>query len=675
MYFTGQTEIDALLVPGLQPHWAGTGSFNTGATVTFSFATAATPAGLDNTGQAVFTAKQEQAARLVLQKWAAVANLTFVEVTDTGVFLGNGVSRGDMNFINESIVNDDPGSITLAYAFFPFGGNPRLNEEAGDVHIGDFDANFTSLNPGGQSFTTLMHEVGHALGLGHPDEGVVSLPSDELTDRFTVMVPFVNQAVFFNQAVFATTPMLYDVLAIQHLYGANTTHNAGNTTYAFNDHDLFYETIWDAGGIDTFDASDTERRVVIRLLEGTFSSIGTSPSGLGDDAVDNVAIAFGVTIENAKGGLVGDILIGNTGINTLWGNGGDDSLTGDAGNDLLSGGSGNDRMIGGAGDDTYTVDSALDRVIEGAGAGIDTVRSSAATFVLPGNVEILRLVGGGAIDGTGGAGADTIIGNTGANRIDGGDGIDRLLGGAGGDTFFVRQVGDLVVEAAGGGTDTIVSTVSFIIAANVETLRLGGHRVINGTGGAGADTLVGNDQANVLDGEGGDDRLFGAQANDRLIGDAGTDRLDGGVGNDVLIGGAGRDALIGGAGIDTFLYGTPGDGAFVAANGTRGAIAGDRVVDFVSGADRFRFNDATFDPAGDIGLGALTQGVDFSVIGAAYNGVNAGANANHAAGEATFVFSTADRTLYHDANGAAAGYTVIATLDTGAVAASDIQIV
>jgi serralysin len=646
MYFTGQTEIDALLVPGLQPHWNGTGTFNSAATVTFSFAVAPTPSPLDNTGQAAFTAKQEQAARLILQKWADVADITFVEVTDTGTFTGNSVSRGDINFINEALVDDDPTSLTLAFAFFPFGGSPKTDEEPGDVHVNDIDDNFTSLNPGGQSFSVLMHELGHSLGLNHPDEGIVSLPDDELNDRFSIMVPFVNDAVFFEQGVFATTPMLYDVLAIQHLYGANTTHNAGDTTYAFNDHDLFYECVWDAGGTDTFDASDTERRVILDLNEGQFSSIGTSPSGLGEDAEENVAIAFGVTIENGKGGLAGDTLIGNAGVNTLWGNGGGDSLVGRNGDDLLSGGSGLDRMDGGNGNDEFRVDETGDRVIERSGGGRDTVRAT-ADFTLPNHVEVLRLTGAKAIDGTGNDGDNTIVGNRSANLIDGGDGDDRMIGLGGDDTYVVRQAGDQVVESAGAGFDTILSHITTTIAANVEMVVLAGNRRIDATGAAGDDILQGNRSANDLNGGGG---------------------------RDVLIGGGGRDVLIGGGGGDTFRYVAQTDGTFVADNVTRGSAAGDRIVDFATGVDRFRFDAAAFDPDGALGNGLLTQGVDFSVIATQYNGTNAGANANHAAGAASFVFSTADRTLYFDADGAAAGYTVVATLDAGAVAATDIKI-
>jgi len=445
------------------------------------------------------------------------------------------------------------------------------------------------------------------------------------------MVPCVNDAVFFEQGVFATTPMVYDVLAIQHLYGANTTHNAGNTTYAFNDHDLFYECVWDAGGIDTFDASDTERRVILDLNEGQFSSIGTSPSGLGEDAEDaedNVAIAFGVTIENGKDGLAGD---------TLWGNGGGDSLVGRGGNDVLSGGSGLNHMDGGKGDDELRVDETGARVIERSNGGRDTVRTS-ADFTLPNHVEVLRLIVADAINGSGNDGTNTIVGNLRANLIDGGDSDDHMIGLGSDDTYVVRQAGDDVVEATDGGFDTILSHITTTIADNVEMVVLAGNRRIDATGAAGDDILQGNRSANDLSG------------------------------------GGGRDVLIGGGGGDTFRYLKPTDGSFVADNVTRGSIAGDRIVDFATGVDRFRFDAAAFDPDGALGPGLLTQGVDFSIIAAQYNGTNAGANANHAACAALFVFSTAARTLYFDADGAAAGHTVVATLDAGAVAATNIKI-
>ena len=115
------------------------------------------------------------------------------------------------------------------------------------------------------------------------------------------------------------TLQLYDVAALHYLYGANTSYRTGSDTYSFSNSSAFYRTLWDAGGIDTIDASNQSHRSVIDLRDGEFSSIGTSGSGA---ALHNLAIAFGAIIENAIGGSGHDTLIGNSVANTLIGGGG-----------------------------------------------------------------------------------------------------------------------------------------------------------------------------------------------------------------------------------------------------------------------------------------------------------------------------------------------------------------
>ncbi len=146
--------------------------------------------------------------------------------------------------------------------------------------------------------------------------------------------------------------MLYDILAIQHLYGANTSTRGGDTTYAYGAYGEHFETIWDGGGVDTIDLSAQSLSATVSLVDGTYSSIGAK--AFGGPAVDNVAIAFGVTIENATGGGGNDVIVGNAANNDLRGRGGNDSLEGAGGDDMLNGGSGDDTLQGGAGDDGST---------------------------------------------------------------------------------------------------------------------------------------------------------------------------------------------------------------------------------------------------------------------------------------------------------------------------------
>ncbi|NJO77779.1 MAG: methyltransferase domain-containing protein [Cyanobacteria bacterium RM1_2_2] len=232
-----------------------------------------------------------------------------------------------------------------------------------------------------------------------------------------------------------------------------------------------------------------------------------------------------------KGGAGDDLLNGGVGDDTMLGGSGNDVLDGGEGNDTLDGGADDDQMTGGNGDDTYIVDSAGDAVIELAGGGNDTVRSS-LSYILGANVENLVLTGFSAINGTGNALNNSITGNDADNVLNGGAGDDQMIGGAGNDTYIVDSIGDAVIEAAGGGTDEVQASVSHTLSANVENLTLTGAGVINGTG---------NDLDNIINGNAANNALSGNAGNDTLNGGAGDDSLDGGTGTDTMSGGLGND--------------------------------------------------------------------------------------------------------------------------------------
>ena len=244
-------------------------------------------------------------------------------------------------------------------------------------------------------------------------------------------------------------------------------------------------------------------------------------------------------------------------------------LIGNSGNNRLDGGAGNDKMSGGAGNDVYVIDSTGDQVIELASEGTDTVIAS-VSYTLPENVERLTLTGAGltgigndlanlmiasdagsTLEGLagndtlrGGAGSDTLLGGDGNDRLEGGAGADRMEGGAGNDVYLVDDATDVVIELAGGGTDTVRASVSLTLAPNVENLTLTGSADIGGTGNDLDNTIVGNAGRNILSGLGGNDRLRGGAGDDQLLGGEGNDRLDGGAGADQLAGGAGNDTYI-----------------------------------------------------------------------------------------------------------------------------------
>lgn len=243
------------------------------------------------------------------------------------------------------------------------------------------------------------------------------------------------------------------------------------------------------------------------------------------------------TVVSAATDVVGNVITGGSGADTLNGGAGSDVLYGMAGADVLNGGAGADTMIGGQGNDAYVVDNASDVVTELSGQGTDTVQTTLSSYALSGNVEKLTFTGTGAFVG---------VGNELNNTITGGAGADSLRGGAGNDTYLIDNTGDQAVESAGAGVDTVQTALSsYTVGSNVENLTYTGSGNFTGTG---------NSLANII------------------AGGAGADTLSGGGGTDTLIGGAGNDLLTGGLGSDTFVF-TPGFGA-------------DTVVDFtVTGAN------------------------------------------------------------------------------------------
>ncbi|MCA3456646.1 MAG: hypothetical protein ING01_05285, partial [Rhodobacter sp.] len=316
-------------------------------------------------------------------------------------------------------------------------------------------------------------------------------------------------------------------------------------------------------GDDTYVVDATGDVVTEALNEGTDTVQSSVTLTLGANL--ERLILTGTAAINGTGNAGANTLTGNAAANLLSGGDGNDTLSGGAGNDTLDGGTGADALSGGAGDDTYVVDATGDVVTEALNEGTDTVQSS-VTLTLGANLENLTLTGTAAINGTGNTGANTLTGNAGANLLSGGDGndtlsggagndtldggtgADALTGGAGDDTYVVDATGDVVTEALNEGTDTVQSSVTLTLGANLENLTLTGTTAINGTGNTGANTLTGNAGANLL--SGGD----------------GNDTLSGGAGNDTLDGGTGADALSGGAGDDTYVVDATGDTITEAAN-------------------------------------------------------------------------------------------------------------
>jgi len=296
-----------------------------------------------NAGWWGLNSAQQAGFRAALESWSNVANINFVEVADTTTY-------GDFRVAYSNAVTGG----TAAYSYTPgngsYSGNLLTpNAEAGDVWI---NPTLTDLSVGSQGYATMIHELGHSLGLKHPFEAEGQFPAiDPAKDstKYSVMsytdytgAGYVYTDIGGNrysiQTVEPTTPMLYDIIAMQYMYGANMNYATGNDTYTFGTN-AELKTIWDAGGIDTFDLSNQQAGAVLNLNDGEFSSIGlrqmsyNGPKTLADE---NIAIAFGADIENAIGTAYEDRITGNE-LNN--------QLRGGSGNDILNGGDGTDTAV------------------------------------------------------------------------------------------------------------------------------------------------------------------------------------------------------------------------------------------------------------------------------------------------------------------------------------------
>lgn len=532
------------------------------------------PGGTITFNVTALTAEGQTLAREAFNLWSDATGITFQEITGAA-----------------NITLDD--NQTGAFANSTRVGN-IISSSTVNVSTQWLATYGTGLNT--YSFQTYIHEIGHAIGLGHggPYNGNATYGQDNSYQNdawaTTVMSYFdqTENSYFAAQGFtrqFVVSPIIADVLAVNLAYGTPTTTRTGNTTYGFGNTSgrAIYDatqfpsvtyTVVDHGGIDTLNYSRFTQNQRIDLNQEAFSNVG--------GRVGNVTIARGSVIENAISGLGNDVVIGNSannnlsgkaGDDTIDGNAGDDTLNGGAGNDILNGGDGSDRLFGNGGADTMNGGGGNDRLevdnvgdIANGGDGIDTVEivTAGLTYTVAGDVEFIGNQSGGDL---------TITLNALANNYSGSVGVDIVNAGAGQDSVYGR---------------------------------------------------AGNDQ---LNGQDGNDYLFGDIGNDALDGGDGIDHLEGGLDNDTLIGGVGNDTLYGqdgidvvngGAGVD-FLNGGAGADRFVFAGGDSGATiaTADRIGDFAQGqGDRIDLS----------AIDAVAGGADnaFSFIGNAAFGNVAG---------------------------------------------------
>lgn len=402
--------------------------------------------------------------------------------------------------------------------------------------------------------------------------------------------------------------------------------------------------------------------------------------------VDRVEAAFsyvlGANIENLT--LTGALSINATG-NAL-----SNLITGNAGSNRLDGLGGADIMIGGFGNDTYFVDQIGEVVTELAFQGADTVNSS-VTYTLGLNVENLVLSSGQNINGTGNLLDNKLTGNSGNNILNGLGGADTMLGLLGDDIYFVDSILDVVSEAGGGGTDTVHSSIDYVLQTGIENLVLTGA-ALNGTGNTSSNVITGTSGANILNGLAGADTMIGGVGNDTYYVDNTADLTLETSGIDTVFASVSYTLLSGIENLDlTGVLGLNGTGntlgnnivGNIGANRLNGLAGADTLTGGI-GADRFVFTTAisVTDTITDFQVGID----DIEVSVAAFGGLVAGSPVSLVSGSVPtpsgagpqFLYDSDDGRLGFDRDGFGAAFApvIFARLtDAPAITAGDFVVV
>lgn len=573
-------------------------------TVTFKFLdsvpTYYSPYAQERVGMTSFSAAMKDATVQILKQLESFTNLHFTQTT--------GTATSQMTFAQAYL---QPG--VGAWAYYP----SQTNQLGGDVWTNRMYADTQNVTPGGYGFYTLMHEIGHAIGLQH--SFTAGLTGAENTSRYTVMA-------YDWSPFFSTTYMIYDISALQKIYGANMTYKTGNDVYNLTGNNAF--TIWDAGGTDTLNAATRTDAVTLDLRDGKYSSVGK---------VENVGIAYNAIIENATGGSGNDKLIGNQVANILIGNAGNDVFVGGAGNDTMNGGAGADLavyagaiknfviklidavtltiqdMVGSDGKDTLTqiekvefanIMYSFEQLASYAATGTLRTSTTNQAFTATGDNAFTaslnsNLLGTDKYAGTifNYAGNTTPLLQADRGTVDGMADLTLKALTKTGAAVGAVSISDMVVQSlhtvdirsvtvkdttdaralyldldgthkaaisTGAGSDVIdIQSVAPSTVVSTYTVYSGaGHDDVFLSGGAKnlsalIDTGDGDDLVHLL--ISGASTIRGGNGNDMIYGGSGIDKISGDAGNDMLFGGAGNDILSGGLGLDVLNGGAGAD--------------------------------------------------------------------------------------------------------------------
>ncbi|MGE0700044.1 MAG: matrixin family metalloprotease [Hyphomicrobiaceae bacterium] len=553
--------------------WTGADVMGEPVIVTYSFLTAKPATDVHGAGASVlssfaaFTAQQQQDARDAMAAWSAVSGIIFQEVP---------AGKGDINLAGYNF-SSGPFADAGGVGFFPWGNWNYSTATASTIRFaadvqangyGDVMMNTAFLDGSGRfSMPTMIHEIGHALGLKHPTEPFSSYsiaynewdPAVTYDGNFSIMSPGSYSST-------VTTPTAADIQAIRAIYGDETQKAAQFASWSWNS--------------------------ATATLTGTLKNGGQTVRGVS-------------TSNTLYGGTGGDAIYAiGQGTNGIYGKGGNDTLVGGSGTNYLDGGAGADELNGWFSSSTYasyydagpagvtvnllspwlnTGDAAGDSYLQihkviGSGYA-DTIVADNAGDVIFGRAGNDTITGGTGTDFLyGEAGIDTLYAGSGLSYLDGGAGGDSLVGVAGAQSYasYFDATGPVTVNLLNTGANTGD-------AAGDSYTNI--HRVL---GSGYGDTIVADHAGDIIYGRAGNDTITGGNGSDTLYGEAGNDSLVAGLSTDFLDGGAGADRLVGLVGSSSYAVYFSSPTAITLNLLNRAADTGDAVGDTFTNINRFQ---------------------------------------------------------------------------------------
>lgn len=616
-----------------------------GSTITFAFPT--TTSGLtgstEKTGFTPLNAAQTSKALTALSLWDDLMQADLVQTTS---------STSNIEFGNSQ------NGVSYAQAYFPTAGTVWFNPSYSDLS-----------NPviGRHGFLAIVHEIGHALGLDHmgdyngsgdwtpssfQDSTVLSVMSyfgpswGSGAANGEGLVAWADWVSASGSLYSPQTPMLNDVMAIQSVYGVETTTRTDDTTYGFNStvgtasggiYDFMSNAnpilcLFDSGGNDTLDLSGWSTSSIISLVSGSFSS--------SNSMTYNISIAYTCNIENAVGGAGNDTLTGSAFANRLDGGNGNDTFTGGMGDDVLIGGGGTDTAVFVGAYALYTI--LYDAIsatftVSGSSDGTDiltgienflfsdqSVLASSLTSSPPppGDAAVavsIAATTSSANEGNSGSTAFSFT-VTLAQAATSSQSVNYTVLGTGADAASSADFSSPLTGTVTFDTGQTVATIQVLVSGDTvveknETFSVTLSSASSGLqiGTASATSTIVNDDVSykIINGNNSGNTLRGSSGGDAISGLGGNDTIYGNNGNDLINGGRGNDKMTGGAGSDTFRF-------------TDLHFGKDRILDYVDGTDLLSFSPSVEDNFADFtitgnGSSQVTvwHGVDSIVISGA----------------------------------------------------------